>query len=140
MKNILCVKWGDKYSTEYVEKLKQQIEKYCSYDFNFYCLTDKPEKEYDLQLPELWDKYFIPDRFWAYRKLYMFDEELFPDIQGDEFLFFDLDVVFHNSIDYFFELEMSKPWIVRGWWNDLEECKKNYNKGCLLYTSPSPRD
>ena len=114
MKNILCVKWGDKYSTEYVEKLKQQIEKHCSYDFNFYCLTDKPEKEYDLQLPELWDKYFIPDRFWAYRKLYMFDEELFPDIQGDEFLFFDLDVVFHNSIDYFFELEMSKPWIVRG--------------------------
>tara|TARA_B100000073_G_scaffold320098_1_gene299514 strand:- start:267 stop:779 length:513 start_codon:yes stop_codon:yes gene_type:complete len=59
----------------------------------------------------------------------MFDEELFPDIQGDEFLFFDLDVVFHNSIDYFFELEMNKPWIVRGWWNNLEECKKNYNKG-----------
>mgnify|MGYP003133553907 FL=1 len=130
MKNILCVKWGDKYSTEYVEKLKQQIEKYCSYDFNFYCLTDKPEKEYDLRLPQTWDKYFIPNRFWAYRKLYMFNEELFKwDIEGDEFLFFDLDVVFHNSIDYFFELEMSKPWIVRGWWNDLEHCKKNYNKG-----------
>ena len=127
MKNILCVKWGDKYSSLYVEKLKQQIEKYCSYDFNFYCLTDKPEKEYDLQLPQLWDKYFIPDKnhFWAYRKLYMFNDF----IEGDEFLFFDLDVILHNSIDYFFELEMSKPWIVRGWWNDIEVCKKNYNKG-----------
>ena len=90
MKNILCVKWGDKYSSEYVEKLKQQIEKHCSYDFNFYCLTDKPEKEYDLRLPQLWDKYFIPNQFWAYRKLYMFNESLFFNMQGEEFLFFCL--------------------------------------------------
>ena len=131
MKNILCVKWGNKYSTEYVEKLKQQLEKHCSYDFNFYCLTTNPEKEYDIPLPMKWNKHFIPDKnhFWAYRKLYMFNEELFPDIKGDEFLFFDLDVIFHNNIVYFFELEMSKPWIIRGWWNDIEVCKKNYNKG-----------
>ena len=24
---ILCVKWGDKYGNEYVEKLKDQVEK-----------------------------------------------------------------------------------------------------------------
>ena len=42
---ILCVKWGDKYGNEYVEKLKEQVEKNCSVPFNFYCLTDKVEKE-----------------------------------------------------------------------------------------------
>ena len=45
---ILCVKWGDKYSREYVEKLKQQCEDNCSVPFNFYCLTDKKEKDYDV--------------------------------------------------------------------------------------------
>ena len=47
---ILCVKWGDKYGREYVEKLKQQCEDNCSVPFNFYCLTDKKEEPYDISL------------------------------------------------------------------------------------------
>ena len=46
---ILCVKWGDKYDSSFIEKLREQIKKNCSIPFNFYCLTDKPEKEYDIQ-------------------------------------------------------------------------------------------
>ena len=133
MKNILCVKWGDKYNG-YEEKLKKELELRFSCDFNFYCLTDKPEKDYHIKLPTLWDEHYIPEKnhFWAYRKFYMFNEKLFPRILGDEFLFFDLDVVFHRSLDYFFKLKMDKPWIVRGWWNDIDLCRKNYNQG----TSP----
>jgi len=129
MKNILCVKWGDKYDS-YVDKLKQQVENNCSYDFNFYCLTDNPQKEYDILLPTHWDKYFNSNRnsFWAYRKCYMFNENLFPEIEGDEFVFFDLDILIHSSIDPLFELDMSSPWIVRGWWNNIDNCKKNYGK------------
>ena len=37
---ILCVKWGDKYGREYVEKLKEQCEKNCSVPFNFYCFAN----------------------------------------------------------------------------------------------------
>lgn len=130
MKNVLCVKWGDKYDG-YEEKLKQELELRLSCDFNFYCLTDKPEKDYHIKLPTLWDKHYIPEKnhFWAYRKFYMFNEKLFPRILGQEFLFFDLDVVFHRTLDYFFQLKMDKPWIVRGWWNDIDVCRKNYNKG-----------
>ena len=68
MINIICVRWGDKY-IEYTEKLKQQVEKKCSVPFKFYCLTDKPKKDYEIQLPTHWDSYYIKDRFWAYRKL-----------------------------------------------------------------------
>ena len=128
MKNILCVKWGNKYDG-YEEKLKEQLEKYCSFDFNFYCLTDNPTKEYHVQLPNFWDEYYVPKMFWAYRKFYMFNEDLFPDIKGDEFLYLDLDIIIHNSVDYFFNLNMDKPWIIRGWWNNLETCKLNFNKG-----------
>lgn len=130
MKNILCVKWGNKYDG-YEEKLKEQVEKNCSYDFKFYCLTDKPEKKYHIKIPLLWDSYYNPktNHFWAYRKTYMFRESLFKKLDGDEFLFFDLDVLIHGSIDYFWELPMEKPWIIKGWWNDIGVCKRNYNQG-----------
>ena len=127
---ILCVRWGDKYDHTYVEKLKKQCEEHCSIPFNFYCLTDDPQTEYDLQLPRHWDKYYIPSKntFWAYRKCYMFNEELFPKMEGFYFLYLDLDVLIHQDLKYFFDLPMDKPYIVRGWWNDIENCRKNYGK------------
>ena len=138
---ILCVKWGDKYGNEYVEKLKEQVENNCSVPFNFYCLTDKPTQSYDIQLPTIWDAY-ENGKFWAYRKLYMFkitqrtqgrggynqSDIDFKKIEGDKFLYLDLDVIIHKDLKYFFDLPMDKPYIVRGWWNDIENCRKNYGK------------
>jgi hypothetical protein len=138
MKNILCVKWGNKYDS-YVEKLKNQIDNNCTCEYKFYCLTDNPKHPYDIKLPTLWDEHYNPEKnhFWAYRKLYMFNEELFPELDGDEFLFFDLDVLIHNSINPFFNLEMDKPWIIRGWWNNIETCILNYGKGISPLTNSS---
>ena len=148
---ILCVKWGDKYGREYVEKLKEQCEDNCSVPFNFYCLTDKPTESYDILLPTDWDEYEgkhsryrnkqAPSNMWAYRKLYMFKlDEVGPGggawnradvewkkIQGNKFLYLDLDVIIHQDLKFFFDdLHMDRPYIVRGWWNDLNECHKNY--------------
>ena len=147
---ILCVNWGDKYGKEYVEKLKQQCEENCSIPFNFYCLTDNPVNDYDLLLPNDWDNYEgkhsryrneqAPSNMWAYRKLYMFKigkrtegrggytQSMidFKKIEGDKFLYLDLDVIIHQDLKYFFDLDMERPWIVRGWWNDTNECRKNY--------------
>ena len=123
---ILCVKWGDKYGNEYVEKLKEQVENNCSVPFNFYCLTDKPTQSYDIQLPTIWDAYENV-KFWAYRKLYMFNERV-ANIKGDQFLYLDLDVIIQKDLKYFFEINIERPYIVKGWWNDVEVCKKNYAK------------
>jgi lipopolysaccharide biosynthesis glycosyltransferase len=124
---IICVKWGTKYNN-YVEKLKKQIEKNCSVPFNFYCLTDTPINDYDITLPNFWDKHYRPTKFWAYRKLYIFNEDLFPTIQGNKFLYLDLDILIHKDLKYFFNLDMKKPYIVKGWWNNVGTCKKNYGK------------
>jgi len=130
---ILCVKWGDKYDHTYVEKLKEQCEQNCSVPFNFYCLTDNPTKPYDIQLPTTWDAYYHADRdfFWAYRKYYVFglgNNNFLPEIEGEQFLLLDLDVRIHQDLKYFFELPMNKPWIVRGWWNNLDTVKQNFAK------------
>ena len=74
---ILCVKWGDKYGNEYVEKLKDQVEKNCSVSFNFYCLTDNPTQPYDIQLPTTWDAY-ENGNFWAYIYSW-YKGNVFPD-------------------------------------------------------------
>ena len=142
---IVCVKWGDKYGREYVERLKEQVEKNCSIPFNFYCLTDNPVEDYDLYLPIVWNNY-ENGNFWAYRKFYMFKEKsirriFFPGerihqdihiIDGEHFLYLDLDVIIQHDLKYFFELDMERPYIVKGWWNDIEVCKKNF----VNYQSP----
>ena len=127
MNNVFCIKWGDKYDDSYVEKLKEQCEKNCSVDFNFYCFTDNPTRECDIQLPTYLDKHYIPSKnfFWAWRKCYMFSDD---HVEGDRFLFLDLDVIIHQDLKYFFELPMDKPWIVRGWWNDPDTVKQNFAK------------
>ena len=124
--NILCIKWGNKYDDSYVEKLKEQCEANCSVDFNFWCFTDNPTHDYDIELPTYLDKHYQEDRgfFWASRKCYMFDDH----VDGDKFLFLDLDVIIHQDLKYFFELPMIKPWFVGGWWNDDETVKRNYSK------------
>ena len=146
---IICVSWGDKYDREYVKKLKEQCENNCSVPFNFYCITDKPKlgSRYDITMPVYWNKHFLPERnfFWAYRKYYSFSidnprshkvksvakdlaRNSLDRIKGDKFLLLDLDVVIHQDLKYFFDLPMEKPWIVKGYWNNMNNSKKNYAK------------
>lgn len=42
--NILCVKWGDKYSAEYVNKLYSMVKRNLLRDFDFYCYTEDPSE------------------------------------------------------------------------------------------------
>ena len=168
---ILCMKWGDKYDRTYVEKLRQQVKDNCSVPYEFYCITDNPTESYDIQLPPTeWDLYYEKSTnfFWAYRKLYMFQEwktikksswpktikpraheigseEIpkkislgkfrwtsgpapVPDQGTGKFLYLDLDVIINQDLKYFFELNMENPYITYGWWNDPNECHKNYSK------------
>ena len=68
-----------------------------------------------------------------FNKLWKLDLEEKPfhrlgRIKGEKFLFLDLDVIIHQDLKYFFELSMDKPYIVRGWWNNPNTCKKNFAK------------
>ena len=102
---ILCVKWGNKYGNDYVLNLLEQCNKHCTAPFNFYCLTDNPINDFDIKLPDNWDEYYNPNtnRFWAYRKCYMFNESLFPTMNGQMFLYLDLDILIQQDLDYFFK-------------------------------------
>ena len=103
--NIICMKWGEKYDSSYVNKLFNMVSRNLDRDFRFICLTDDNSgfsssiESFDLPKLNLPDG--IPERGWT--KLVTFSENLF-DIKG-QCLFLDLDLIIVNRIDDFFELE-----------------------------------
>jgi len=38
--NVICIKWGDLYSSDYVNKLYAMVERNITRDHRFVCLTD----------------------------------------------------------------------------------------------------
>jgi hypothetical protein len=43
MLNVICVKWGDKYSSTYVNTLKKMCDRHITLPYQFHCLTDSPD-------------------------------------------------------------------------------------------------
>ena len=42
-KTVLCMKWGDLYSADYVNVLYNAVKRNLSGDYRFVCLTDKAD-------------------------------------------------------------------------------------------------
>ncbi len=104
-KNVVCMKWGDKYDPEYVNKLFRMVGRHCSYGVRFIALTDDPEGIEDpietFEIPNLPDA--LERRVSPWRKLALYSPEL-SFIEGPV-LFLDLDVVIVGNIDDLFDLE-----------------------------------
>ena len=103
--NIICMKWGDKFPAEYVNKLYAMVERNITLPFRFICFTENNSgirSEVEIQpLPELDLPENIPERGW--RKLTVFAKD-FGGLSGKT-LFLDLDVVIVDNIDDFFTVE-----------------------------------
>ena len=86
-----CLKIGDKYNAEYVNKLQNMVRQYS--DAPFFCFTDDPTGV-DMPCVYMDDK---EEREWenwwpVWCKIKMFNA---PQIEGfDRKIFFDLDIIF----------------------------------------------
>ena len=89
-KNVICIKWGTKFGSEYVNRLYRMVEKNLSIPHRFVCFTDNAEGVTDgievRELPPYEDNTAIGDKGW--RKLSLFNEQL-ADLKGTA-LFLDL--------------------------------------------------
>ena len=122
MKNVICMKWGDKFSPKYVNILASRVRQNLSCDYRFVCFTDdttglRPEIE-TRPLPEMTGLEGRPERGW--RKLTLFQEKL-DDLEGTA-LFLDLDVVIADSLDPFFGVPGSFRIIED--WNLRDRCRQ----------------
>jgi hypothetical protein len=97
MNHVVCVKWGNKYPSQYANVLNSMVKRHTTVPFQFHCLTDDPvglDTEINvIKLPtDPWVK-----SWWS--KLWMFAPEM--PLKGN-MLFFDLDVVIFDNIDPLF--------------------------------------
>ena len=111
MKNVLCIKWGSKYSADYVNRLYNMVERHLSLSHRFICLTEDPMGlNAEIEARPL----LRTDLKYSYTKFELFEKEL-HDITG-QILFLDFDVVINNSIDNLFLFEPDAKFVgIQDW-------------------------
>ena len=91
--NIICAKWGTKYSPEYVNKLFAMVSRNsCGQDFDFYCYTDDTTG----LSPKIRTVKIESDLEGFWPKL-----DVLKIFNKGENIFFDLDVVILKNINCF---------------------------------------
>lgn len=112
---VVCVHYGDKYSVEYVRKLKSMVERHS--DAEFLCLSDSPMDFCDYVIGNS-----VMEGWW--NKIQLFHPNFLP---GERFLYLDLDVVITDDITPILEREEKfvtiKDWIY-----------PTYNSSAMLMT------
>jgi hypothetical protein len=106
-----CVIHGDKYSWEYVERLYNMIAANTRYKIRMHVFTEPhrsvPDNMIKHELIE-WPGISGPKKSWWY-KMQMFD----PKHQLKKVLYFDLDVVIVDNIDWLWDLSDQYFWAIR---------------------------
>lgn len=113
--NILTLKWGDRYSSIFVNRLYWSVQRHLTRDFRFFCFTDDgsglvPGIE-TRPLPSIDLPGSHARTTWL--KLGLFKDD-HRDIVGD-CLFLDLDLIILENIDCFFDHMPGKRCIIHNW-------------------------
>ena len=121
---VACLKWGDKYPAEYVNRLYRMVKRHLTIPYQFICFTENEqglEEGIETRPVEL-----DPDlKGWWY-KLQLFQQKL-HDLEG-QILFLDLDVVIVDSIDELFDYKNEEFCIIK----DLQQGKV-YNSSVFKF-------
>ena len=125
--NILCLKHGDKYSADYVNKLYYGVTKNLTIPHKFYCLTDNANNiNSNVQILELPQ---IDVTGWWY-KPYIFSKNI--PLQGT-ILYIDLDVVITGSLDKLFSYHPLSFCIIRDFNRVLRPSYNKFNSSVMKF-------
>ncbi len=136
MITVACVKWGDKYGAESVNRLQQMVAKNLTVKHNFVCITDDMDDvDCDTILPT---NELELDGWWAKMFLYK------PELLTGKVLYLDLDVVIQNNIDALVSYSDGFCGVFTKW-NEVEtdntysygtlRNKKPFNSSVLTFTA-----
>lgn len=132
MINFICLKWGTKYSAEWVNRLYRMVEKNFKDDFDFICLTEDPTGIHPLIEIEELPEYDLETWWW---KLTLFEKP-----SNDINIFIDLDVAIQNDITHWSEfVQKDKLCTIKAYWKEhLQEYNPNndhdLNSSVMIWT------
>jgi hypothetical protein len=124
---VVCLKYGTKYSSEYVNNLHSMVSRHLTLDHEFVCLTENAS---DLNSEIRVIPLEVNDGIegWWYKPS-VFNPEL--PLKGT-ILFLDLDVVVFNNIDYLFTYEPDKFCIINDFYAKRKG-KTGMNSSCFRF-------
>ncbi|HEY8593693.1 MAG TPA: hypothetical protein VIL84_00475 [Devosiaceae bacterium] len=122
--NAICIKWGDKFPSDYVNHLYAGVRRNIDGDLRFLCMTEdragiRPEVEILPLRSEPFDAALETAlarsrRKGAFRKVSLFRPGLIPDLEGP-LLGFDLDVVITGNLQPLLDFAPGKVCMRKDW-------------------------
>lgn len=116
--NVICIKWGTRYSPEYVNKLYNMVKRNTSYDVNFYCFTENSQDlNENIIVKPIHDVNTIEEYKYYYRKEAGLSDDNLGGLKGERVFFFDLDIVIISNLDEFFDYPQDDKFYIINDWN-----------------------
>jgi len=128
MINVVCVKWGDLYSSEYVNKLYRAVKRNTTLPFRFICFTENSNGV----IPEVEIRPFIVPLTGWWNKVYLFSVEC--GLEGRVF-YVDLDTVIAGNIDAHMSFSGQFA-ILRDFYADRMKKPNSFGSGLMSWNAP----
>jgi hypothetical protein len=131
MINIVCLKWGNKYGPEYVNRLYTGVKRNTTVPFKFWCFTDDatgivPEVT-TVSLPYA-DRL---DSWW--NKLNLFSRDLKGILPGNWIFYIDLDTLIVDNIDELLTIRPSKMVVLRDFYQGIVKSANLVGSGLMMW-------
>jgi hypothetical protein len=131
MINIVCLKWGDKYGAEYVNRLYSAVVRHTTRPFRFWCLTERPAglNPGMTVLPLIASDHL--DSWWNKISLFSPDNGL-P--RGEQIFYIDLDTLIVDNIDDLLSVEQVPDLVVlRDFYHGIAKTAGNVGSGLMSW-------
>jgi Methyltransferase domain/Protein of unknown function DUF115 len=101
MLHVACVRQGEAFGVEYVERLLDMVRRNlpAGFEGRFVCFTDRPEDLAHLPIDTVPIQH---QGWWGKLEMFMFQPQLSPFKRGDRVWYFDLDTVICGPLDKLF--------------------------------------
>lgn len=112
--NIVCMKWGTAYDSEYVNKLYSMVSRNMTRPFRFICFTDIADGlNSNIEVFDLppFESASLQTKG-MYRKKTLCRSDLAPFKEGERFLYLDIDVVITSPMDEMFDYLPEEDFII----------------------------
>lgn len=124
--NVICLKWGTKYSASDVNYLYAMVQQYLTLPYKFYCYTDDSSGIIrDVNIIQMEDTSL--EQWWG--KLALFKKDRFKGIN----LFLDLDISIQNNIDSLIDHVDDSLKLIWSYWKEDEYELMKINSSVMLW-------
>ena len=131
MTNIVCLKWGNKYGPEYVNRLYQAVQRHTTRSFKFWCFTENPQG----LLPEIKTLALsctVDLESW-WNKIFLFSLDNGVPV-GEQILYVDLDTLVVGNIDHLFDAEQAPDIVVlKDFYKGIAKSAGNIGSGIMSW-------